>query len=453
MKKLLILMILFPLVCFGQTRPHWLQIQDRPGYVNPSAYHDGGSCWADALEAAAATGKVLHWTGTLSVERTVNLRYARVDAPHGTIRGHTEDIVLLTGGNSASGNNPEQRWGTITRHADFSSVEPIVRIVGAKGQHIYIQSCPFVQLYADTDSATTSSIAYSSFFFKRVDRIDLDTNPSPSGSTVQWINENYFYLNRTDRIDVSGTYHHNHNNFYMGGDSLAINLHKGRDNTFHNIRGEGTHNYYCAAGTNGNQFILGTYISTGISFTNEGSFTNRRIFKQEWYPIFGFDYQSLGNTTVEANSLRHISNISTLVATDTATGTFSVNPWSFFFESPFLPAVKGDGVDTYLYSASVGGRSSGGIRLEVKGYDADGNEIPSDGNQVFFRGSGSVSFGDYSSGSNTESGHQFNILDGEAAFIKVRARAGADGLVARSFQLLSSNANYQLPFGVGLKEE
>ena len=72
MKKLLILMILFPLVCLGQTRPHWLQIDGKPfadvrtfGAKGDGVTDDTAAITA-AIASAAASGKSLYLTGSYS---------------------------------------------------------------------------------------------------------------------------------------------------------------------------------------------------------------------------------------------------------------------------------------------------------------------------------------------------------------------------------------------------
>ena len=72
MKKLLILMILFPLVCFGQTRPHWLQLEGKPvvDVREFGAKGDGVTDDTDALQAAIDAGStVVFPSGTYMVRR------------------------------------------------------------------------------------------------------------------------------------------------------------------------------------------------------------------------------------------------------------------------------------------------------------------------------------------------------------------------------------------------
>ena len=70
MKKLLILMILFPLVCFGQARPHWLQIQGKPmlDVRDFGAKGDGATDDTAAFQAALDVGgEILIPEGTFVV--------------------------------------------------------------------------------------------------------------------------------------------------------------------------------------------------------------------------------------------------------------------------------------------------------------------------------------------------------------------------------------------------
>ena len=68
MKKLLILMILFPLVCFGQTRPHWSQIEGTSVVMNTDGSNSSDTVTLENLEL---TGNLLgveaNFTGDVSV--------------------------------------------------------------------------------------------------------------------------------------------------------------------------------------------------------------------------------------------------------------------------------------------------------------------------------------------------------------------------------------------------
>jgi hypothetical protein len=183
----------------------------------------------DAIAAVIASTEpaVLVGYGTYRITNTVNFRFIRVDFDRATIDVAHAGIGILIGGNANSSNNPLQRYGTISRSVGTDSITtPTVRAIGVKGQHIHFQRAPYFQIYANTDPAvatTDSSSAYSSFWLKFVDVLELTNNPASTGSVVQWINENQFFLNRCREIDISGTYSHNHNQFWAGTLESATN--------------------------------------------------------------------------------------------------------------------------------------------------------------------------------------------------------------------------------------
>ena len=71
MKKLLILMILFPLVCFGQTRPHWSQVRTDNDGVNLKEYLTQG----DLELAGDLTGVNASFTGDVSAGGVELMKY------------------------------------------------------------------------------------------------------------------------------------------------------------------------------------------------------------------------------------------------------------------------------------------------------------------------------------------------------------------------------------------
>lgn len=168
-----------------------------------------------AITAAGTTHPLYFPEGTYLTNATLDFRNVTVQADAAYISGNHANIIVIAGGNSNTSSNPTQNFYSVTRVGGVTST-PDVRIIGAKGQYITIQRSEYVQLYADTDDSNGGSIAYSSFHFRFVDTLELTTNPSPTGSTTQWINENQFYLNRVRTLNVSGTYPHSNNQFWAG---------------------------------------------------------------------------------------------------------------------------------------------------------------------------------------------------------------------------------------------
>lgn len=227
------------------------------GIVYPEWF--GGSTSAAITAAAAvafASGFVLSGSGTYSLTETINLRQVKLAMQHATFNIAHAGIGVILGGRANHGDNPPQAIGTVTRSVGSDSqTTPAVRCIGAKGQHISVESTEYFQVYADTHNvgedalaAMDYSSAYSSFRLKRAPIVELTTNPanaggagnSNGGGRYQWINENNFYLNRTNFVYLSGTYEHNNNRFFEGTMEgvAAINIQVGSNNRFYRLRHE-----------------------------------------------------------------------------------------------------------------------------------------------------------------------------------------------------------------------
>jgi hypothetical protein len=189
--------------------------------------------------------KELTWSSISYISDTLAMREVGVSAPAGSFRVETTKFLVL-GGRASSPANAKQEIYSAFRTADAATI-PCIQVKGAKGQTITIHGqVNFVQLYADTNStvySTDYSIAYNNFFFTRVIALELTNNPTTNGSSIQWINENAFYLKRTNQILINGTYPHNHNVFYTPNieatGAVLINIDTGSSNLFYDCRLEG----------------------------------------------------------------------------------------------------------------------------------------------------------------------------------------------------------------------
>lgn len=155
------------------------------------------------------------------------------------------------GGNASSNNNPEQKFGAIKRIGGSTST-PELRLSGVKGQNIFVEYVEYAMIWASTTAGVRYQeycCAYSNLHFKYCFKLELATDPlnasgaanSNEGGSIQWINENNFYLNRINTLIVGGSYNHNHNRFFAGtfeGTSY-ITFNSGRDNRMYGERFEG----------------------------------------------------------------------------------------------------------------------------------------------------------------------------------------------------------------------
>ena len=212
-------------------------------------------------EGASVTG-----AGAYLITDTINFRECRVDMPHCYINIAAAVTGVLLGGISSQGsNNPKQSIGQVVRTVGTSDTDtPSIRIVGAKGQHINFEYGEWVQLWADSDSGNpnSASIGYSSFWGKKADTLELTSNTlTDNPGTLQWINENQFWINRIGNFICGGYgYHHNNNQIWSGnfeGSTNSVHFLKGRSNTIWCARFEqsGSDEIIFDAGTSYNRVI------------------------------------------------------------------------------------------------------------------------------------------------------------------------------------------------------
>lgn len=418
-------------------RPVQSKLQDVVSVTDFGADPTGGVDSLAAIQAAAAAHSELYFPkGTYRLSGTLDLRSKAVFAENATFQGDHSGIVLILGGNQASPDNPPQKVRYVLRVGDDYSTTPAVRIIGAKGQQIWVKRSPYIQLYANTDSATATSCAYSSFWFNYVNKLELETNPSPSGSTIQWINENVFYLNRITDLRVAGTYDHNNNKFLYGSfEGGTINFEVGRDNRVEGIRGEGDCDVTFAAGT-ANNVVLATWQSSGADFLYPGTVTDsgygNHVGHQRWVDnklttLTAFNYNNLRQHPGGTFNVKGVSGLTIGGSSLTATG------WTFIYDSGIIPCTGASaGIVTRLI-----GRISGGYRIIVNGYDAGKVAIPGTSGDLNVRGIGNTAFGaEAPTTSDGATGGLYGwILNPNTRYIRIRVRVSANGLDAEGFVL------------------
>lgn len=204
----------------GDVLPSWF------GAV-PGASGNQSAAFIAAAAAAKAIGASLRFSGIYRLTETVDFREIPLFASDATFFLDTVDkIGVILGGHASQSWNPPQEMGKVFR-TDESLTVPSVRVMGAKGQKLYIGRTHYLQLYASTsapDRNRNYSIAYNTFNLGHINKLEFNTDPanaggpanSETGGTIQWINENFIYINRCHGLLIDGSYTHNHNTIVGG---------------------------------------------------------------------------------------------------------------------------------------------------------------------------------------------------------------------------------------------
>ncbi|HDI3289783.1 TPA: phage tail protein [Vibrio cholerae] len=357
-----------------------------------------------ALNAAAdksrETGKQL-WSESgkrYKTTSTVNFRYIPLDFD-ATVVGYHNEIVVELGGNASSRNNPRQYLFTGGRNGGATDI-PSVRVMGMKGQEISVDHSDYLQIYADVNEgrAVNYSCAYSRMYLKYIRKLELNTGERTK-SDFPWINENHFYLTSVMDIVIDGAYEHNNNKFYGGtleGDSSSLEVIKGWQNYFYDLRFEGSPTVHFHAGTWRN-FVEYTWISspsklpagTSANIIDEGemntiSDVHDRAMTR--YPILSI---TPNNLLFDAESgLHNIAGVKGITI-DKTLQTLSASSWTQIFVSDYLPVSPS--ADS-LMSVTAAGVTEGGFRVTFEAYDENFVKIVPAESQVVYPGIGNKPF-------------------------------------------------------------
>lgn len=233
------------------------------------------------------------------------------------------------GNNSAQPNAPEQFINSVSQDTE----EYQLKILGAKGQRITILYCPKLK-FELLPGNTTDSMAYSIFDIHRCPDIWIGNGDDTTTGTL-WFNENTINLKRASKFKMTGSYQHN-NNIINGGcfeGSACIELEKGTNNIFRDIRFEGSPTAIFHSGTSHN-YIFNSWISyyrtNSVAITNYG--VDNKVIYTQLEPRF-INY----NIDTQDYTDGHFTSVSY----DEATDSLVVPAWKTYFKSPFMEFKSG----------------------------------------------------------------------------------------------------------------
>lgn len=210
----------------------------------------------------------------------------------------------------------------------IAKITGTLKLSGLKNSIVTVLSASKVILYANGDDSTKKSIAYSQFSFGKIDTLEFFSE----GTEIGWINENIIYGGRFSTFTMDGNYDHNNNTFFKCYlEESILNITRGHNNIFHDIRFEANNTLNFASNTYNNLFIrswestrwkyyaqnIGDNVDSKIIINDLGS-NNRVVYWNEIThnvrKIFSINNNSynfnLNTFTRNENSLSGIRNFS-----------------------------------------------------------------------------------------------------------------------------------------------
>lgn len=399
---------------------------------------DDATALTNAASAAASSGRTLVGEPgkTYRIESDVVLRSIHVDFSRSVVLVVGSATKLIVGGNSNNAPTRPQSFYQVYRDGGVNA-NPTVRVLGMKNGTLTIDYCDYLQLYADTDTASSvdSSIAYSVFNLNYCQKLELATNPSPSGSTTQWINENTFNLKRTATLNVKGTYHHNNNIFNTGcfEGGAVIDFEVGTSNVINCARFESTNTITFDSGTWHNKILqtfesdqLEPYRDTASSFTYTDNGNNYVHYFADTlmrrYPLLVISPGTCQSYTNNSNANQ--TTLSRVNLQAYGIEKFSRDSGGILFESPLIPVKMNDG---FLFKADITR-----FRTAIRLYDSDRKLInitdhPS--MSGYISGRSGLTFDGTSQWDNSSNvnGSWFRINNSAVAYVKHNITGGSSG--------------------------
>lgn len=244
------------------------------------------------------------------------------------------DIVMATGKTleiTYTSQNP------VSCNWHINTVTGKLRITGIKNANVKVIRATELELYANGDVSSKSSIAYCQFHLGLIDSFRIFSE----GSSAGWINENIFFGGRIKSILIDGNYAHSNNTFYkpmLEGCTVTIN--RGYSNVFHDVRFESNNTLNFAAGTFNNIFYKNWFSINDHVYTALPKLENLTI------------NDSGSNQVIRNNELDHINlmNINIYKKPDALTvtdGKVTIPSWTVLLRTDLieLPATGVFGLD------------------------------------------------------------------------------------------------------------
>ena len=341
----------------------------------------------------------------------------------GTINFVNGTDYLVIGGNASSTQNPKQFIRNVLSDTDRTIDTPVLKVHGAKNQHIEVEVSPSIMLFADNaDNRLNYSIAYSDFHFNYVKYLWLKGEVKGTSAQAGWINENTFNINRMTLcrigIDDVDSYSHNNNRFKGGtleGATRHIEIIAGSNNTFYDIRFEsaGEDTILFGERTYKNRVYISwvssqaddpvydhSYIDKGIGnivgSTDEAMFSvsnladisaSTLLFDVDESPTV-CNYANIG---VWASAKEEETEKVSPLTVSKVGNKLRAKQWCCIYRSSLVP-VSPTG-DTWITVDSDGWEPTAGLRLFIYGYDKDGTLLATTSKDVYVKGVGDVPFG------------------------------------------------------------
>ena len=361
------------------------------------------------------------------------------------IEGSNNYVIL--GGTALSGHDPSQFMRAFRTQRSARSLNPVVKVIGAKGQYMRVEYASSIMIFASDESdPKEGSSAYSTFDFDYVPYITID---SRGGG---WINENTFNLKRCFKFEITSNGDYNHNNNIINGGTFEgvgkhIILNKGRNNIFNNIRlegyqpdsiffGEGTYmnniNLSWVSSESAELVFMGEYKDLGtsntISSVTQGNYAiepllllNRETLDFDTYNgnATWCSVKGVGDFKSDADNAPVVGG--KLNVQPESNAKLKVISFNLIARTPKVPISP---TDSWLIINSYGwGKSSEGMRYILHGYDKEGRLLPATGKDVYVHGSGMFGFGNVGASANTQNAY-IKIKNKDCYYIKFIIRNG-----------------------------
>ena len=394
-------------------------------------------CRANNLELRARSG------GVYKTNTEVNFRSIRNIDYKAQLIGTSDFITITLGGDS---NNVQQYYKQSVYRANRGGDSPAIRIVGSNKNKITIAEASIIEVYADTDSTlngTDEYCAYNTINIQSCTTLRFNSNPSSDGSVIQWINKNDFNLQFIQNFEaIDNGYRHNGNHFYGGNfeaSNSKIDFQTGIGNIFHNVRGENALAITFGENATNNVVLTDWFDSpnnpaAGATVTDNGlnnTVKNLTDINNDRVTMLSFNGASLIDNGAGSSNF---FGVNASLVKDPIANTVTASANQRIYQSPYIEVNP----SREYFFVEVEPKLSGGIRMEIIGWDENMNGLASTGKDVFYQGATNeeAGFGENNTTiTNRASQRRIHIMNKNTRYIRITVNASSAGVSFRRFTL------------------